>query len=228
MSRGSAAAKRRDGGFTLIEVLVATSLFSLLTGLLATMVIQMVQSNAGTRARLSATEQLRVGMDSMTKGLRTAVRPEQVNAACTSTPSWNCTSPFLAASAQLVSFYANFGDAAGPRLTTYRVEEDPDRAGTGRLVEEQQGAALPAASPSLACAAGCVSRTLAEDIPWPVSAAAPVFAFRDGTGAVLTTSAADLARVATVVVSLPVNGGRGYAASSATSTVFLPNSVMGR
>ena len=214
---------RRDAGFTLIEVMVAMAIFSVLMGLLSTMVIQMIRTSSGTRARLANTEQLRVGMDAMTKGLRTAVRPEQVNTACAS----NCTSPFLAATAQSVSLYANYGDVAGPRLTTYRVEADPARAGTGRLVEEQHSPALPGGSPSLACTTGCTTRILARDLTWPVSASSPTFAFRDPTGAALTTSASDLNRVATIAVNLPVNGGRSYAASSATSTVFLPNSVMG-
>jgi prepilin-type N-terminal cleavage/methylation domain-containing protein len=225
-SPGGTPPKRRPGGFSLIEVIVATAIFSVLTGLLATFVIQMVRTNAGTRARLSTTEQLRVGMDTMTKGLRTAVRPEQVNTSCVSTASWNCASPFLEATAQSVSLYANYGDTAGPRVTTYRVELDPRRVGTGRLVEEQQAPAVPTGSPVLACGTGCVSRILVDNIT--ISPASQVFAFRDATGAALTTSATDLARAARIVVSLPVNGARDYAASSASSTVFLPNSVMGR
>ena len=214
---------RRDAGMTLIEVLVGVVIFTVLSGLLTAFVIDMLRSSTGTTNRAANVDQLRVSTDALTKGLRTAVRPEQLNPACTSA----CDAAFLTASASAVTFYANHGTAGQARLTTYRVEQDPDTVGTGRLIEELHAGAAPGGTPSTACGAGCTTRALARGLVWPVAAADPVFAFAD-EGCADFVSPVARADIACVVIDLPVLGARDNPGTSATATVFLPNSVMGR
>lgn len=217
------ARRRSDAGMTLIEVLVGVVIFTVLGGLLTGFVVEMLRSNTGTTNRAANVDQLRVSTDALTKGLRTAVRPEQLNPACASA----CDAAFLSASASAVTFYANHGAAGKARLTTYRVEQDPDKLGTGRLVEEVRASAAPGGAPVTACGAGCTSRTLARGLVWPVIAADPVFAFADDGCANFVTTM-DAADIACVLIDLPVLGARDNPGTSATATVFLPNSVMGR
>lgn len=212
---------RHDAGFSLIEVIVGIGLFTVVIGLLTGLVIETLGSNAGTRGRLANVDQIRVAMDAVTKDLRTAVRPEQLNPACTSTP---CEAAFTSASGSAVTFYANHGTAGKAQLTTFRFDDNPSRPGTGRLVQERRPAAVPTAAANTACSAGCVVRVLATGLKWPI--VTPIFTFAEDDCATFR-AASDLADISCVAVDLPVEGGRDYAGTSARSTVFLPNSVMG-
>ncbi|MGQ0465203.1 MAG: PilW family protein [Sporichthyaceae bacterium] len=219
---------RRDTGAGLVEVMVGVVIFSVVTGLLATFSVDMIRKGSGTTSRLGNTDQLRVAMDEISKGLRIAVRPEQLNPACTVA----CDVTFYAPTATSLAFYANHGDAAGPRLTTYRVEADPQHPGTGRLVATLRPAATPVAlsSTSSTCATGCAERTLVRGLTWPVPAAPFVYAGASCATALAQPSApgAVSPSVACVAVDLRTAGGRDYAGTSVTSTVFLPNSAIGR
>ncbi|MGQ0631805.1 MAG: PulJ/GspJ family protein [Sporichthyaceae bacterium] len=213
----------RDGGFTLVEVMVGLTILTVLGGLLSGYVVDMLRTSTGTSARLNNVDQLRVSMDGLSKQVRTAVRPEQVNPACTT----NCTAAFRAATPTAVTFYAN-GGVGKVRLMSFRVQEDlPTRPGTGRLVEELHTAAAPGGTPSTVCGAGCVSRTLARGLSWPVPAAGPVFAFARSDCAAFS-AAVPLTDIACVAVDLPIEGARDNPGTSVTSTIFLPNSAMGR
>lgn len=212
-----------DVGLSLVEVLVGVVIFSVLGGLLTAFVVEMLRTSTGTTNRAANVDQLRLSTDALTKGLRTAVRPEQLNPACASA----CDAAFLSASASAVTFYANHGVPGQARLTTYRVEQDPDRPDSGRLVEELRAGVAPGGSPSIACSVGCTSRTLARGLVWPVDAADPVFAYADETCDDFVSAVAP-ADIACVLIDLPVLGARDNPGTSATATVFLPNSVMGR
>ena len=218
----SASGPRSDVGMTLIEVLVGVVIFTVLGGLLTSFVIDMLRSNTGTTNRASNVDQLRVSTDALTKGLRTAVRPEQLNPGCVSP----CDAAFLTASASEVAFYANHGTPGEARLTTYRVQPDPDKVGTARLVEELHASAAPIGVPTTACIANCVQRTLARGLALP-DPAEPVFSFADAGCDDFTTPVAR-EDIACVLIDLPVLGARDNPGTSATATVFLPNSVMGR
>lgn len=217
-----ARVRRSDAGFSLIEVLVAIVLFTALSTMLTGMVIQMLRTSSGVQSRLTNADQLRVAMDEVTKELRTAIRPEQLTSSCASA----CDAAFLPSTGSQVTFYANQGDAGKARLITLRVEENlPSKPGTGRLVEEEQASAVPGGIASApACGTGCVKRTLARDLLWPV--ATSVFTYADSDCATFG-AATDLTRISCVAVRLPVKGTRDNAGTSASSTVFLPNSVMG-
>ncbi|MGQ0846216.1 MAG: PulJ/GspJ family protein [Sporichthyaceae bacterium] len=222
--RGSA---RDDTGAGLIEVLVGIVIFSVVMGLLATFTIDMLRKGSATSNRVTNVDQLRVAMDEISKGLRIAVRPEQLNAACTGT----CDVTLYAPTATSVAFYANHGDAAGARLTSYSVEADPDRPGTGRLVATLKPAAAPVALAPSTCVTNCVSRTLVRGLVWPVPTAPFTYAGPTCSGFAAPPApqpAAVSTSVACVAVDLRVAGARDNAGTSVTSTVFLPNSVIGR
>lgn len=214
---------RRDTGLSLVEMMVSVTILSVLGGLLTNVALDLIRTSAGTTARLSNVDELRVAMDSLTKNLRTAVRPEQVSSGCPS----SCTAAFVATSPAAVSFYAN-GGPGKVRLMTYQVVQNlPLHPGTGRLVEQVHVAAPPGGTVSTACAVGCTARTLATGLPWPVSAGAPVFTFAE-SGCADFAVVVDPADVACVAVDLPVSGARDNPGTSVSATVFLPNSAMGR
>lgn len=220
------AARRRageDAGITLIEVLVGVVLLSLVGGLLTTLVVDMLRTSSGTSSRLTNVDSVRVALDDVTKGLRTAVRPEQLNPACTT----NCDSAFRAAAGTSVSFYANYGTSGQAQLTTYRVEADPDHPGTGRLVEEVFASAPPGGTPSLTCGTGCRTRVVARGLTWPLTGTDPVFDYADDQCTDFAAIVA-LADIGCVLIDVPIEAKRDDKGTSATATVFLPNSVMGR
>ncbi len=223
MRRRHTAPTRRDAGISLIEVLVGVVMMSVVGGLLTTLVIDMLKTSAGTSSRLTNVDSARVALDSLTRGLRTAVRPEQINATCAA----NCDSAFRSAGSNAVTFYANSGVAGQAQLTTYRVEADPDHAGTGRLVEEIFPSAAPGGSPSTTCSTGCKKRVVARGLVWPLAAADPVFDFADRGCADYSATVA-LADISCVLIDVPLAAKRDDKGTSATATVFLPNSVMGR
>ncbi|WP_344608984.1 PulJ/GspJ family protein [Sporichthya brevicatena] len=223
MRRARAARPHRDAGLTLIETMVGVVIFTLIGGLLTTLVVDMLRSSAGTSSRLTGVNSVRVALDAMTKSLRTAVRPEQINAACAS----NCDSAFRTAGSNSVTFYANYGEAGKAQLTTYRVEADPDHAGTARLVEETFAAAAPGGSPSTTCGVGCTKRVLARGLTWPLGPTDPVFDFADEQCADFD-AVVPLTRISCVLIDVPIAGSKLDKGTSATATVFLPNSVMGR
>lgn len=221
--------RRDDTGAGLVEVMVGMAIFSLLSGLLATFSISLIRKGAGTTNRVTSVNALRVAMDEISKGLRIAVRPEQLNSACTAV---GCDVTLYAPSATSVTFYANHGDAAKARLTTYTVEEDlPKSPGTARLVAQLTAPSTPATLAVPTCTTGCVSRTLARGLVWPVPATPFTYAGSSCSGFAAPTSPTPSAvstSVACVAIDLRVKGARDNAGTSVTSTVFLPNSVIGR
>lgn len=217
---------RRDAGMGLVEVMVGVVIFTIVTGLLTGFVIDMLRTGSGTTARMANVDATRVAMDELSKGLRVAVRPEQFNAACTGA----CDVALYAPAANAVSFYANYGDAAGPRLTTYQIVEDPYAPGTGHLIARHRSAGPPAAlTATNTCGAGCTERVLARGLVWPVPT--PAFSYADAGCTAFsapTAPAAVTADAACVAIDIRVAGARDNPGTSVTSTVFLPNSMIGR
>lgn len=223
MTRRGGAPARRDAGISLIEVLVGVVILGVLGGLLSTFVIDMLRTSTGTSSRLTNVDSMRVALDDVTKGLRTAVRPEQLNPDCAS----QCDAAFRSAESNSVTFYANYGVAGKAQLTTYRVEADPHHPGTARLVEEIFPAAAPGGSPSTTCSTGCKQRVVARGLVWPLAVSDPIFDFADA-GCADFAATVPLPDIACVLIDVPLAGKRDNGGTSATATVFLPNSVMGR
>lgn len=203
-----------DGGFSLIELSVVTVLIGLLGSLICTLVISTIRSEAGSRSRLADVDQVRVGMDAMTRTLRTAIAPGQLGAGCA-----GCDVAFKEIGGRKVHFWANLNDTSRPTLLTYELVVTGT---TARLVETTQppdgtsGTASSWTGPA-------TTRTLITGIVVPTE---PIFTYTDSTG---TTTAA-LGSVYAVDISLPVRTKTPFATgtTSARTKVFLPNSAWGR
>lgn len=171
-----------DAGFTLVELSVAMLVSSVVAGAAAVMFTAALKSNTTTEARLDSINAARVSVESMSRTLRTAVLPRQLDDA------GNTDAAFLRAAASEVSFHANInnpGNSIGPSRVTYRVTN-------GQLTQTIQ-APNPHAPDDhdytycdLAVASCLRSSTgLAVD----VLTSAPVFTYYDQTGTPLALSA---------------------------------------
>jgi prepilin-type N-terminal cleavage/methylation domain-containing protein len=243
--------ERSDAGFSLIEMMTAMAIATSVLGLVTGSLINMLKSNASTTTRLANLDQVRQSMDAITKNLRTAVRPEQLNPNCATA----CSEPFVSATATSVRFYANVGavDSAGnpaPTLTTYSIAADPaDPTGkTAAITEVRQNVATSwtssvgdytwaggtGANPcptTGTVVAGCTTRVIGTGITWPIpTGAAPVFAYWSGVTAVPTTptiTGSALGQLNSVAIALPV-GDATHSSAGVNTTVFLPNSSLGQ
>lgn len=111
---------RRDpeAGFSLVELSVAMLVSSVVAGAAAVMFSAALKSSTTTEARLETINTARVSVESMTRTLRTAVLPRQLDDA------GNTDAAFLRAAPSEVSFYANINNPdnlIGPSRVTYRV-----------------------------------------------------------------------------------------------------------
>jgi prepilin-type N-terminal cleavage/methylation domain-containing protein len=190
--------ERRDPGFTLIEMLVAMSIATIVLGLVSGSLISSMQDNASASTRLANLDQVRQSMDTVSKDLRTAIGPDLLNDACSASTDAAgrpaCSSAFVSATPTSVQFYANVGDtdSAGnpaPTLVTYTIAADlNDPTGKTAAITEirQSVAADPTSStgyytwagrnsvtapcPTGTVVAGCATRVAGAGIEWPIPA----------------------------------------------------------
>ena len=109
-----------EGGYTLVElVMVIFVLGIVLAGVQTTLIF--TQRTVGQNSmRLDQSAQSKTAMDSMSRILRTAVLPSQLNATCTT----GSAAAFIQGTATSVQFYANLNNDAntvGPSRVTYNV-----------------------------------------------------------------------------------------------------------
>jgi prepilin-type N-terminal cleavage/methylation domain-containing protein len=234
-------ARRPDAGFSLIELLVAVTLSTLVGTLLTGVVISTLHTSANTRARLADVDNVRVAMDTMTRTLRTAIAPAQLGASCT-----GCDAPFVAFTVAKplapcgVTFWANFGAAAAgqvdrPVKISYILEPKPGGA-TADLVEYRQ---QPDASPVIASSwTGAITRrVLINGLLYDTgkfgsgtgcatgTPTAPIFRYTTSTGTATTA----VALVRAVDITLPVRSSNALESGTTTAAtkVFLPNTSWG-
>ncbi|MCW2713550.1 MAG: hypothetical protein JWN88_597 [Frankiales bacterium] len=167
-----------DGGFSLAELSVAMFISALVAAAAAGMVNMALQSSKASEARLTSINDARVGVESMSRSLRTAVLPRQLDGTSTD-------NAFLKAAPQYVFFYANINNpdnTIGPSLVTYEV------TAAGGLVQtiQKPDPHLPSdhdykytCLPASTCSK--TTRTLATG----VTPAMTMFRFFDQTGAEL-------------------------------------------
>lgn len=232
---------RRDGGMSLVELIVVIAIASVLGTLLTNVVISTFRTSAGTRARLADVDNVRVAMDSMTRTLRTAIAPAQLGASCT-----GCDAPFVAFTAAKplapcgVTFWANYGTAAAgqvdrPVKITYVLE--PKSGGTtADLVEYRQ---QPDGTSGVASSwTGSITRrVLINGIGYngttfgtgpgcaTGTATSPLFRYSNSKGAPTT----DVSAVRSIDIALPVRTPNVLedATTTANTKVFLPNTAWG-
>jgi len=219
----------RDGGFTVAEVMVATGLFVVLIGIVASTAILGLRTSDGLGVRLDNANQAQQGIAAVSKVLRTAVLPDQLDdQACTTCAD----TAIVQASATRVTFYANLNNTGqGPSLVTLEVVADPDHTGSGMLRELSQPPIALSGNRYTYCVVGttgCVVRTrvLARGLTWP---AAPVFGYYDFNGtsiASTTLGSSDLPRVSSIDVAVTSQTRAtpgAYPASTLVQRVRLPN-----
>ncbi len=229
-----------DDGTTLVELLVVITLFGVIGTIIAGVVISTQRQSAAVRMRINDVQQARIGMDSMTRVLRTAVQPAQLQVGCTTcTGSASRSTAVNAGSATSVQVFANSGAATGPVLTTFTVAYD-SATSTGQLTQTIQppdtGSAPNYTYTSCTIgASGCAitRRTLIRGITWPLTASA--FTYRTNNAGVLTPgstgqlTASQLIAIDSVEISLPVREPNQYktAPVTITSRVALANAGSG-
>jgi len=122
--------QRRDNGFGLVEMMISMSIFALVMSLVVALLITAQKQTAATSIRLDDIDQARMAIDSLSRTVRTAVEPAQLQLGCTSCNGPASTSTALT-SAQPASLqlFANGGSAAGPSLVTFTASYDPDQDG---------------------------------------------------------------------------------------------------
>lgn len=219
----------RDDGFSVIEVLVAAGLFVALIGIVASTAILGLRTSDGLGVRLDNAGQAQQGIAAVSKVLRTAVLPDQLDdQACTTCAN----TAIVQASTTRVTFYANLNNTGqGPSLVTLEVVADPDHPGSGMLRESSQPPIPLSGNRYTYCVAGttgCVVHThvLARGLDWP---ATPMFGYYDFSGTTITSTSlasTDLPRVSSIDVMVtsqtrPTPG--AYPAATQVQRVRLPN-----
>jgi prepilin-type N-terminal cleavage/methylation domain-containing protein len=208
---------RPDGGFTLTELLVTIFILGIvLAGVQTTLIF--TQRTVGEQSvRVDQTQQTSEAMNAVTKTLRTAVLPSQLNGTCASCD----LAAFIQGTPTSVSFYANInndGNTVGPSRVSYSVDSKNE------LVESIQPPNPHATTDfnyqyCTPGTAGCVvkTRVLARNL---VPGAA-IFTYYDPNGVSLgagTLTASDLANVDTMDVVISV---RDSTASRVPPTTFM-------
>jgi prepilin-type N-terminal cleavage/methylation domain-containing protein len=220
---------RHDGGYSLVELLVAMAVASTVLGLVTSAMIAMLHNGAAANSRLANLDQIRIGVDALSKNLRTAIRPEQLNPTC----SASCSSAFDTATGSQVVFYANVGDKVGtkaaPTRITYSIAADPnDTTGhTASVTETRQHVAPTWTTGDYSWSAG-TTRVVSRGITWPLpSSNGPLFTYYNGSNAALAApSGSTLAQIASIRIALPV-GDAAHPSPGVSTSVFLPNSTLG-
>jgi prepilin-type N-terminal cleavage/methylation domain-containing protein len=215
-----------DEGFTLVETLVAIVITGIVATLVTTLTITSERQSGATEVRLHQLDGDRIGMDAVSKTLRTAVEPSQLQFGCTGCNGAAALSTAIVAGGPgSITFYANLNDPdAGPDRVT--VERD----GT-RLVEKTQPPDEGSAPNfSYDCTSCARTRTLVRHLANPAGSA--LFTYYDGSGDELDPSgeterlsSADLKKVSSVDVTLRAHTKNGYGVPATTvrSRVSLPN-----
>ena len=211
-----------DRGITLVEVLVAMALSSIVLATCATLFLGSLRTTTGTQGRLEEINDGRVAISAMGKAMRTAILPSQLSDT-TSTE----TAAFIEATPSSIRFYANIdnpNNSVGPSKVTYSVA-----SGDLRQTFQRPNAFDPPSPVFVYCtpSSTCVTprtKLLAKGV---VVTGAPIFTYYDALGNTLagaTLTAAQLEIVDSVDISVTVaKKGVGGNGSTFVLRVALPN-----
>ena len=210
----------REGGYTMVEMMVVVMILGVVLAAVQTTLIMTNKTVAGSAARVDQTQQAKTAIDSMTKVLRTAVLPSQLNG----TGSVSSAAAFITGTGTSVQFYANINNDSniiGPSQVSYTVN------GSGYLIEKIQppdAHAVGNYNYTYLCTTCTYSRILARN----VSTAQPLFTYYTKSGATITDTtltAADLAAVDSIdmVVKVKATVNQTIQATTLYARVTLPN-----
>lgn len=213
---------RTDSGLSLVEVLVAMALSSIVLATCATLYLGSLRTTTGTQGRLEEVNDGRVAIASMSKALRTAILPSQLF----DTTAVEAAA-FIEATPTSIRFFGNLNNAnnlVGPSKISYAVV-------TGQLRQTvQKPNAFTAANPVFVyCTPGTPGCTVGYTIlaRGVVVTGNPIFTYYDALGTKLTganLTAAQLEIVDSVDIAVTVaKKGVGGAGSTFVTRVALPN-----
>jgi prepilin-type N-terminal cleavage/methylation domain-containing protein len=222
---------RRDRGVSLIEMLVVVSILGTIFGIVTQGLVTAQQTLNRNSSRLDGLSQTNVAMEALTRVLRTAILPSQVQATCSGCD----VAAFIEGDDFMVRFYANVDNDgilpatgttdAGPRRVTYDVNA------ANELIETIQKPNVHSVTDFnyqyCTPGPGCPVRTrvLARDLV--VDPSTPLFTYYDRSGLVIDTPLqSDVSRLKAVdSIDLVASVKPNPVVDSATVTarVTLPN-----
>jgi prepilin-type N-terminal cleavage/methylation domain-containing protein len=211
------ARKGNDRGLSLVELLVAMALSSIVLATCATLFLGSLKTATGTSGRLEEVNDGRVAISAMGKSLRTAILPSQLFDT-TSTAE----AAFIVATPMSISFYANLNNDSnlvGPSKVTYSIV-----SGELRQTVQAPNPFDPLNPKFVYCSTCVVGYTV---LARGVQTTAPMFIYYDALGNALTGATLSLAQLEivdsidiAVTVVRPGVGGNG---STFVLRVALPN-----
>jgi prepilin-type N-terminal cleavage/methylation domain-containing protein len=180
---------RRDDGFTLAELLVVM----MLMGIVGSMALFFVTTSADAivkdQSRLDSLNIATVGMNQLSKAIRAGTEIEQ--AGTVNLPV------FSAVGSESMTFYSFTGTV--PSQVAYEIN-------AGRELIQRSVPADPASGPTWEFTGTPSTRIVARQIPVPAPGDPPLFAYHDGTGALMTlpVGPAGLSQIERVTITLTV------------------------
>jgi prepilin-type N-terminal cleavage/methylation domain-containing protein len=197
----------RQDGYTMVEMMVVVMILGIVLAAVQTTLIMAQKTVSGSGARIDQTQQAKTAVDSITKVLRTAVLPSQLNG----TGASSTAAAFIQGTKTSVQFYANINNDAniiGPSQVSYAI----DVAGTlTEKIQPPDAHAVGNYNYTYNCTTCTASRVLARN----VSTTQTLFTYYMKNGAAITDAtltATDLAAVDSIDVIVQVK-------SSAKSTI---------
>lgn len=204
-ARTASRRPRGEVGVSLVELLVAMAVGSVLLVCLASVFAADLRTTTTVRDKTTATAEVRLAADVMARRLRVATPPSSTAPA------------FLTMTDSQVSFYASVQDAAVLADPTLRANDPPLT-----LVTYRYEAASACVTETLQRAGGATSTTC---LLRGTSPGQPLFTYyASATGATTTEVPADVRSVGVRVLSTVTSAGRPTT-TSASSRVTCPNTV---
>lgn len=220
-SPGPARTPRSDAGLSLPEVLVAMALTSILLAALAGIFASDLRTTSRISAKVTATADARLAVDTMSRRLRVAVAPTDA-----------ATAAFTVTGARSVTFYASLVGAAAGGVTTRATEPTPTKVeysvvpvtSSGQSTECLREVLTPAVKVAdlfTYPASGSTTRCLAYGA-FNIDGTALFTYFQSGSGTAQTAVKDDVRSVG-IALSIAATAGGQRAATAAATRVTCPN-----
>jgi prepilin-type N-terminal cleavage/methylation domain-containing protein len=200
-----------ERGLTLVELMMASAILSLVLAASAAALASYQRTAAGSDVRLENLTEAQAIMDVVSRDIRTATRPGAGQ------------SPFLYAGANEVQFYANLRTVTGPKYVRLYVDSV-----TGRVIEEatEPTGSPPYVYPTSYPASGAVVRVVGRHFANAPSQ--PLLTYLDDEGNVLSgnpLTADQRLQIDSVRIDLSIRKSTSLSVRATTvrTTVRLPN-----
>lgn len=227
-------ATRGDTGLTLIEMVVAMAVGTIVIIASFTLHISSLRAASGTGTRLNQINEGRVAVEAMSRSLRTAILPRQLGAECVSGSVGCLEAAFMRGESGSVRFYANINNV--PDVTGVRNTNGPSRVeysvtdGTLRESIQRPELHAPGDTSYTYCDATSPTCTVSTRVlATGVQSAPALFTYYDRSGAVLPTplGAAMLQNVDSIDIQVRVSqpGHPSVAPTTYVTRVSLPNAA---